>query len=174
VLGRSGAQATNYVYNRKNTFTETADGFETTCMIVRAKKILPSYWMRVLLRCACSTAVGARFSRSLIDAYRLRKGTALNQSGSNVGARRSAGRLYRKITLRDDSVIIDDVLTCECGVHSEDIFACSGRNEPYPVVRDLSCLVRIPAGKCFRLSLRKIYRIVNGAWVYTADLQSAE
>ncbi len=59
--------------------------------------------------------MGPRWSRWLIDRWRARKGTALNQSAAGVGSGRSPYRLRREIRFHADHVEIVDHIESDRG-----------------------------------------------------------
>jgi hypothetical protein len=78
--------------------------------LVRCRFVMPPYWARVGLHLATSTPGGHRWSRWLIDQWRRRKGTALNQSAAGVSAGKSPFTLLRTVRFLDDRIEVTDVL----------------------------------------------------------------
>ena len=76
--------------------------------LVRCRFVQPSGLQRLLLSFATRLPGGPRWSRKLIDIWRARKGTALNQSTGALGGGTSPATLLRRIELRDHDVLLDD------------------------------------------------------------------
>lgn len=93
------------------------------------RPFLPPYWARVALRCACSTALGSRLTRSAIDVIRLRKGTAINQSSGNISSR-TGNALERRVQARGRTVTISDLLTFTQPVDTRrlSLVSCAGQD----------------------------------------------
>lgn len=111
VLDLGGDVYRNARYDLKT----SADLQEAACVVhaplVRCGFVLPPTWARVGLRIATSLPYGPRWSRWLIDQWRRRKGTALNQS--TAGIARGSGRYTLKRTVRflDEHLEIEDRLS---------------------------------------------------------------
>ncbi|MAG57628.1 MAG: hypothetical protein CMJ83_15150 [Planctomycetes bacterium] len=88
----------------------------THAPLVRCGFVMPPYWARVGLRIATSLPAGHRWSRWLIDQWRRRKGTALNQSAAGVASGKSPFTLRREVRFLDDRVRIDDVVSARNGI----------------------------------------------------------
>ncbi|MAE65451.1 MAG: hypothetical protein CMJ18_14365 [Phycisphaeraceae bacterium] len=86
-----------------------------TAPLIPCKFVMPPYWARVGLRVATSLPYGPRWSRWLIDKYRARKGTALNQSAAGVSGGESPYLLARSVVFHDDHVEIVDSITARNG-----------------------------------------------------------
>ena len=82
---------------------------------VRTAFVMPPYWARVGLRLATSLPGGPRWSRKLIDIWRRRKGTALNQSAGGISGGRAPVTLERELRFHDDRVEIRDRLVSRDG-----------------------------------------------------------
>lgn len=89
------------------------------------KKFMPSFWARVALRLACSTALGSRLARKGIDNIRRRKGTALNQSSPSL-AGESAWKLTRTVEIQGGRVVLTDRLTFDKPVSTESLRVLRG------------------------------------------------
>lgn len=77
--------------------------------------VQPPYWARVGLRVATSLPYGPRWSRWLIDQWRARKGTALNQSAAGVSSGSSQWTLHRQIEFLDDRLRVRDRIVSQVG-----------------------------------------------------------
>lgn len=78
--------------------------------LARTGFVMPPYWARVGLRVATSLPMGHRWSRWLIDQWRRRKGTALNQSAAGISRGRAPLMLERSIRFLDRHLEIEDRL----------------------------------------------------------------
>lgn len=83
---------------------------ELEAPLVRAGFVMPPYWARVGLRCATALPGGPRAARWLIDQWRRRKGTALNQSSAGISRGGGTLRLARSVRLEEAAVRITDRL----------------------------------------------------------------
>lgn len=108
--------ATNTTYDRFADCRMTEGALTTSAPISVVRKFFPPYWARVGLRLACSTAIGSRLARRLIDVYRASKGSALNQSSVNLKGRSSAAHLEREVRFGEETVTIVDTLIFESAV----------------------------------------------------------
>ena len=84
------------------------DAMTVTTRLVECDFVMPPYWARVALRVATAMPMGHRWSRWLIDRWRTRKGTALNQSAAGIDGGRSPYRLRREVRFHADHVEIVD------------------------------------------------------------------
>ena len=91
------------------------DAMTVTAPLVECSFVMPPYWARVGLRVATAMPMGHRWSRWLIDRWRARKGTALNQSAAAVGRGRSPYRLRREVRFHADYVEIVDRIESDRG-----------------------------------------------------------
>ena len=73
--------------------------------------VQPKPWQRFALALAVRLPGGPRWARKLIDVWRARKGTALNQSVAAVSSGVSALQLVRRVHFAADHIVIDDHLT---------------------------------------------------------------
>lgn len=93
------------------TWTQAESELAATAPLAPCRFVMPPYWARVGLRVATATPYGPKWSRWMIDQYRKRKGTALNQSAAGVSGGRAKYMLRRRIRLEPDAVVIQDELT---------------------------------------------------------------
>jgi hypothetical protein len=70
----------------------------------------PGFLSRLVLRIGSTTPQLSRLLRRLIDWYRVRKGTAINQSAAPVAHAASTIQLERSITIDGDQVVVHDFL----------------------------------------------------------------
>ncbi len=149
--------ATNYTYNRKLEINNIDGGFAVTCPILKVKKFMPSFWSRVALRLACTTSFGSRLTRKCIDLIRKKKGTAINQSSTNLSATKSPWSLRREVVFQKDYLIVVDNINLEKVINQEELFFLEsiddGWMELYPVSTRLS---NIPS-KLVHLQITKTY-----------------
>jgi len=95
--------------------TRSDDCMTVTAPLVECKFVMPPYWARVGLHVATALPMGHRWSRWLIDRWRARKGTALNQSSAGIGSGRSPYRLRREVRFHADHVDIIDRVESDRG-----------------------------------------------------------
>jgi len=127
-IGNDGGYETNITYKRDIEFDLTDGGYEIVSPIFPVAKFMPSFTARVVLRLACSTAMGSRVTRKLIDIIRKRKGTAINQSSANLSASRSGKILRRNVSFGDEAVIIRDHMIFDVPVSVDMIFVLWSEN----------------------------------------------
>ena len=99
----------------------------------RAGFMYPGFLSRLILRLGSTTAWGSTLLRRAIDWYRLRAGTALNQSASAVVKGGGNLRYGRSLELDDHAVTITDRLEWH------------GSGEPQNLDVELRCVSRLPA-----------------------------
>ncbi|MEW6264270.1 MAG: hypothetical protein AB1641_14465 [Thermodesulfobacteriota bacterium] len=123
------------------------DEIRMECPIAPVKKFMPPFWARAALRLACSTALSSRLTRKMIDIFRKKRGTALNQSSANLMSS-SPWRLQRTLRRQNDGLTIIDVLSFDRPVLTQNIFAMSGETFDAPKlipVLDLAAEHRLPS-----------------------------
>src|SRR4029079_10996841 len=82
----------------------------TSISFGEARHLFPSFLQRLLLRAGSMTPSSSRFTRSLIDRYRIRRRTAANQSVASVAGSSQRFTLERQIEIDGEAVRITDVL----------------------------------------------------------------
>jgi hypothetical protein len=83
----------------------------------------PSFLSRLVLRLGCTTPLGAKVLRWLVDQYRLRNRTAVNQSSAPLARTEAAYRLERTLSVGASEVVIRDrVVGCDRTVSFRSIF----------------------------------------------------
>ncbi len=105
----------NALYSLEPKVDQQRNGMTVTAALVPCQFVMPPYWARVGLRLATSLPGGHRWSRWLIDRWRARNGTALNQSAAGVRAGRSPFRLRREIRFHADRIELTDRLSSRLG-----------------------------------------------------------
>jgi len=98
-------------YDPKRRFSQTGNGFSVSCTFSAATFFFPSFLSRLVLRLGCSTALGARVLRSIIDHVRLKRRTASNQSAAPVAGKKSGYNLKRSVEISGSRVCITDRIT---------------------------------------------------------------
>jgi hypothetical protein len=101
----------NAYYSLKRAAQFEASTLHCESPFVRAGFVMPPYWARLGLRFSTSLPGGPRASRWLIDQWRKRKGTALNQSSAGVAKGKAPITLSRRVTFHPDRLDILDVIT---------------------------------------------------------------
>jgi hypothetical protein len=113
----------NGTYSLKNVASFEGTEFQCEAPFVRAGFVMPPYWARVGLRMSTSLPGGPRASRWLIDQWRRRTGTALNQSSAGVAKGKSEIRLHRQVHFKDDQVlVVDRVVASGKELRASDVF----------------------------------------------------
>ena len=101
----------------------TGSGVSTSISFGETKYLFPSFLQRLLLRAGSMTPASSRFTRSLIDRYRIRRRTAANQSVASVAGADQRFTLDRQIDIDGETARITDVLRDrENALSSEMIF----------------------------------------------------
>lgn len=88
----------------------TGNGMSTAISFGEAQYLFPSLLQRLALRAGSTTAASSRFTRSLIDRYRVKRRTAVNQSVASVAGAAQRFTLERQIEIDCETVRITDVL----------------------------------------------------------------
>jgi hypothetical protein len=83
----------------------------TACVkFVPAKFFFPPFFFKVVLRIGCAIPALSLWLRKLIDSYRQRKGTAINQSIAPLSGKDSGIALYRTLIFQKDHFKIVDLI----------------------------------------------------------------
>ncbi|MFH1035190.1 MAG: hypothetical protein V1806_11840, partial [Pseudomonadota bacterium] len=161
-LRLEGGYASNLTYDPGLALSQEGDCLSVECGLAPVRKMMPSFIQRLLLRLLCTSALGSRLTRQGIDWVRRKKGTALNQSSSNLKAGDSPYSLSRRVCLEPQAVLVEDVLTFGKPVGAQDVFlleSLAGRGNS---LRPLAELAPEVSGNLSRLTLRKRYRHDQG------------
>jgi hypothetical protein len=97
-------------YDSDRPLRVTGSGVSTSISFGEAQYLFPSFLQRLLLRAGSMTPSSSRFTRSLIDRYRIRRRTAANQSVASVAGASQRFTLERQIEIDGETVRITDVL----------------------------------------------------------------
>jgi hypothetical protein len=87
-----------------------SDGFGLRTRLGEARFVFPGWLPRLVLRAGATTAIGSRLLRTAIDALRLRRHTAVNQSAAPVANENSPYVLERNVSVAGRVVQIVDRL----------------------------------------------------------------
>lgn len=88
---------------------------ESTFGLAPGSAFSPSFISRLLLRIACMTPLGSKLARSAIDAYRIRRGTAINQSSAPLANGKPPISVTRAIRVEDGKLVVRDILIGDRG-----------------------------------------------------------
>jgi hypothetical protein len=97
-------------YDSNRPLRVTGNGVSTSVSFGETQYLFPSFLQRLLLRAGSMTPASSRFTRSLIDRYRIRRRTSANQSVASVTAAARRFTLERQIEIDGETVRITDVL----------------------------------------------------------------
>jgi len=137
--------ASSLGYRPGNAPAETRQGVVMESVVSDVRKFMPSYWSRVALHLACSTALGSRMARKGIDVIRRRKGTALNQSSPSL-AGTSKCLLNREVALQDNVLQLIDTLIFDKPVATSTLHLLQGEDDgPMRLVPLISLVPDLPA-----------------------------
>lgn len=114
----------------------------------RAVFFYPSFVSRLVLRAACVTPATSRWIRALIDLYRLRKGTAINQSAAPIVGKNSPFKLTRKVRTEGGCVEIEDTVH----IHPAKIGKVRVQNEIVSHSQPMSAFSSLAEGKSIIIS----------------------
>jgi hypothetical protein len=103
-------------YDRGRPVTLEARGVRLSCRLCGTRFVFPGLPARLVLRLGATTAVGARLVRAVIDAVRIRRRTASNQSAAPTAGRPSPYLLERSITVDGAMLDVSDRLGGAPGV----------------------------------------------------------
>jgi hypothetical protein len=88
----------------------TGNGISTSISFGETQYLFPGLLQRLALRAGSVTPASSRFTRSLIDHYRVRRRTAANQSVASVAGAAQRYTLERQIEIDGEAMRITDVL----------------------------------------------------------------
>jgi hypothetical protein len=97
-------------YDSDRPLRVTGNGISTSISFGETQYLFPGFLQRLALRAGSVTPASSRFTRSLIDAYRIRRRTAANQSVASVAGASQRFTLERQIEIDGETVRITDVL----------------------------------------------------------------
>jgi hypothetical protein len=97
-------------YDSNRPLRVTGNGVSTSVSFGETQYLFPSFLQRLLLRAGSMTPASSRFTRSLIDRYRVKHRTSANQSVASVTAAARRFTLERQIEIDGETVRITDVL----------------------------------------------------------------
>lgn len=97
-------------YDTDRPLEEQDGGLEMRSALRPAAFFYPSFLARLILRLGSSFAWSSYLMRALIDAYRLRARTAINQSAAPVTKGRETYGFSRRVEIIDNAVIVRDRL----------------------------------------------------------------
>lgn len=103
-------------YDRKREVTATGNGYRLKSHLAAAAFFYPSFLARLVLRIGCTVPQFSYWLRALIDAYRLRNATAINQSAAPIAGGRSPYVFTRTVLVEEGVVSIEDRLETEQGL----------------------------------------------------------
>lgn len=132
-------------WNRRGLPLQDGAALALEAPLVRCRFVQPSGLQRFLLSFATRLPGGPRWSRKLIDIWRARKGTALNQSTAALGGGAAPATLLRRIELREHEVLLDDRITGHADPAALSL-EIDGSFEGLPAARDAS--FRVPLSAC--------------------------
>lgn len=112
---------TNKAYNRMLPTNCLEFSVQVTVPFSPVKQFMPSFLARVILRITCSTAFTSSWTRKGIDIIRKRKGSALNQSSTNLSTQ-STSFLIRQVSWTDTEVHIKDTLRFATEISTDDLY----------------------------------------------------
>ncbi|MCX7310435.1 MAG: hypothetical protein NTV56_01605, partial [Alphaproteobacteria bacterium] len=95
-------------YDPDRQVSQIANGFSVSAGFGAAEFFFPSFLSRLLLRLGCTTALGARLLRAMIDSVRLKRRTAANQSAAPVSGATTGYNLERKVEILGLRICITD------------------------------------------------------------------
>ena len=102
-------------YDPGRDWSLTGDGIEMTLSMNKPVFAYPGFLSRLILRVGATTATGSWLLRSLIDRYRLKSGTALNQSAGALSKGSSGVTSLRRVTIGQTFLKIRDEIHSSIG-----------------------------------------------------------
>ncbi len=105
-----GADLTSLTYDAERTVTMADHSLVARFELARAGYFYPGFLSRLVLRLGSITGWSSRRLREAIDWYRLRKRTAINQSGTSVGKSAGDHVLERRIDVEARRVVVSDTI----------------------------------------------------------------
>lgn len=159
-----GSECTS-MYDRRIQGRMDADALVVQGHFSPVRPFLPPFWARVALRCACSTAVGSRLTRTFIDIIRQRKGTAINQSSGNI-ASRTGHTLSRSVRPEGSTVTITDLLSFSRPVDTGSLSLLAATDRDWRTLIPLAQLFPDLPHRASQLRLERTYTPGDG-WTLT-------
>ena len=99
-------------YSTTRRIEKDKDTITTYVQVIPAKFFFPPFIARLALRLSCTVPYLSYWSRKLIDLYRKKKGTAINQSIAPVGGHNIGITLKRQLATKNNSFKIIDEISC--------------------------------------------------------------
>jgi len=97
-------------YDPDRDLREVPGGYILHCRLGKAAFFYPGFMARLILRLGCTIPSLSYLLRSIIDAYRLRKRTAINQSAAPLADKEGAYKFERGLFVEGDVVRVTDRL----------------------------------------------------------------
>lgn len=157
--------ATHLTYDRGLAWRVEGNRLVLRAPLTPVQKFMPSFLSRLVLRLACTTALGSRLARQGIDIIRKRKGTALNQSSANLRAGRSPWWLERRVTLSIRGLAVTDHLAFDRPLALGQIFLLAGAGTHLPAPDPLTRTQPHLKGAATSLWIHKQYVHGEDGWV---------
>lgn len=108
VLAKDGGKFSGGGYDPDRKLVWRDDGATMTAKLAPAGFFYPSFLSRLVLRLGCATPWSSRLLRALIDAYRLKKRTAINQSAAPIAGGDGGFRFVRDVAVEGGTVTVAD------------------------------------------------------------------
>ena len=133
--------ATNQTYNRNIKIQKKNNVLEISCPIIHVNKFIPSFLARLMLHVACSTTIGSRLTRKVIDIFRKKRGVAINQSSYNMSSSKSKWTLQRQISFHNKYFQIRDKLKLKKKIEASRIFFVQSIDDNFITTQPISSYI---------------------------------
>jgi hypothetical protein len=117
-IEENDATFTARTYGENRSISPAGNGLSFSVAFGELRYLSPSFLQKIVLRVCCATPTSSRITRALIDRYRLKHRSAINQSASAVGKGNQRFSLLREVVVDKNIIRIVDLLRDQQGAMS--------------------------------------------------------
>lgn len=102
-------------YDRSRAVHLEDDAVTSNFVLAPAQAFAPGFVLRLGLRIACTTSWGSYWARRAIDSFRIRRGSAINQSFAPIATQGTGPTMRRRIAIHYDRIEVHDTIAVPSG-----------------------------------------------------------